>query len=101
MPMRSPSQRTALTVRVAVCVLCCQCGELCCRSCTQKVHLPAKLEKKGKELSRVCTACILGVLVRRVVRAHSSHARQLGGRISRGRRRDGGIGTAEHSMYRS
>lgn len=40
---------------------------MCCRSCTSKLKVPHRFEKKGKDLSRVCHACLLGVLAKRVI----------------------------------
>lgn len=42
------------------------CGELVCRSCTSKLHIPSKFEQKDKPLSRVCHECLFSVLARRV-----------------------------------
>lgn len=47
-------------------------GELVCKACTSKLSLPPRLEKKDKELSRVCHACLFTVLARRVVAGEQS-----------------------------
>ena len=44
------------------------CGELVCKACTSKLHLPKHFEKKDKELSRVCHQCLFTVLVQRMLK---------------------------------
>lgn len=77
--MRVVTLRLSSTPLPSPCECCCSCshavflsdcrlcGELVCRSCSSKLHLPHKFEKKGKDLSRVCHGCLFLVLAKRVV----------------------------------
>ena len=66
---------------ICVCPDCRLCGELVCRSCTTKVYLPAQFEPKGKDISRVCHACLFGILVRRVTLGNEAANKQLMTRV--------------------